>query len=78
MSGDETEAEARALLVWLRVAVRDADTGEWEHRFCASMLARARRGPLRVSEKQLRVMRAIAAGLRERARDDGMLVERGT
>jgi hypothetical protein len=59
-------AEVDRLLHWMPIVVTAADLGEWERKFCASAIARSRRGPWRPSAKQLCVMQRLVREFQER------------
>lgn len=61
------DVETAILVDWLRVAVRSSNVTEWERRFCASVIARSRRGGFEPTLGQLSVMRQIAEAQREAA-----------
>jgi len=57
-------AEVDVLIAWLRQIVRHRATGAWERRFCASILARDRRGRFVPSDRQLDCMRRVVRDFR--------------
>lgn len=59
--------EAESLLGWMPVCVRAPGLSEFERAFCASVIARSRKGGFSPSEKQLGVMRRIVDRVREQA-----------
>lgn len=60
-----TEAEIDALLVWPPIMVR-GDVAPWERQFCASIIARSRRGG-RLSDRQVQTLIGIRDRFQRRA-----------
>ena len=62
---------AAQLLHYMPIIVRSASISDWERKFCASMITRARRTAFEPTEKQVAVMQRIVTAFQaEVLRDD--------
>jgi hypothetical protein len=59
--------EAENLIGWLPICVRAPGLSDWSRKFCASIIARNRRGGFVPTEAQLVVMRDIVGKVRAQA-----------
>lgn len=59
---------------YLPILVRDDGVTEWERKFCASLIARERRGRP-ITDKQASTLRRIVEGFQRRAMGDGGVIE---
>lgn len=73
------QGEIDRLLGYMPIIVRAAGVSEWERKFCASIIARSRKGAFRPSARQADVMARLVDDFQERtmrdeADDDGALI----
>jgi hypothetical protein len=59
---------------YLPALVRSGTVNDWERKFCASMIARTRKG-LRLTDKQAATLRKIVERFRRDMMDDGGVIE---
>lgn len=71
-----THDEIDALLAYMPIIIRAPDQSDWTRKFCASVIARTKRGRFTPSEKQVGVMRRMVEDFKAATRDDS-LIERG-
>lgn len=64
-----TSIETEHLRHWLALIIRSEGVTAWEHGFCASLIAQAQCGPLRLTHKQ----RAIARQLVNNFQDTNLI-----
>jgi hypothetical protein len=69
----QSTQEAAGLLVYMPIIVRADGIGEWERKFCASMVSRNRTGAFVPSEKQTAVMRRIVRKFQGEVMDEPLI-----
>ena len=65
MTARLSPAELGRLLHWMPIIIRAEGLTEWERKFCASMVARSRRGRFQPSAKQAAVMARLVREFQE-------------
>ncbi len=62
-----TDGETAVLVHYLPHVVRSAGLSDWERKFCASLIARSKRGGWTPTAKQVRVLRRLVDNFRTAA-----------
>lgn len=71
-----SQGEIDLLLGYMPLICRSR-CSDFDRKFAISMTGRMKRGPVRPTEKQIKVMRRMADDFRAAMRDDAPLVEQG-
>lgn len=68
-------AETALLIGYMPLAVRSSAVTDWERKFCASIIARNRKGRFEPTAKQIETMRGIADKFRDQYMRDDAITE---
>ena len=69
--------EAALLIGYMPLAIRSSAVTDWERSFCASIIAKNRKGRFTPTPKQIETMRRIADKFRDKYMRDDNLIENG-
>lgn len=61
----QRSGEDEALIGWLSILVHAPGLTDWERKFCASLIARERKSPVRLSQKQRVILSRIVREFKE-------------